>query len=64
MADYGYMDVTVTCPTHGAVTETIRVYGTNGQVVYRVVKDTTNGDFFTAKITITISTAVTTYVHD
>jgi len=64
MVDYGYMDVDVTCPTHGGVTETIRVYGSNGDVVYQVVEDQTNGDFFTAKVTITVSGSVVAYVHN
>ena len=64
MADFGYMDVDVVCPTHGAVTETVRVFGKDGDVVYKVVKDQTNGDFFSAKFTITVSAAVTTYIHN
>jgi len=64
MADYGYMDVSATCPTHGGVTETVRIYGSNGDTVYRVVKDQTNGDYFTIKVVITVSGAVTSYAHD
>ena len=64
MADYGYMDVTATCPTHGGATETVRIYGTNGEVVYKVVEDSTNGDFYTIKVTITVSGAVVSYAHD
>ncbi len=64
MADYGYMDVTATCPTHGSATETVRIFGKHGDTVYKVIKDSTNGDYYTLKVVLTISGSVTSYVHD
>jgi hypothetical protein len=64
MADYGYMDVTVTCPTHGAYTKTIRVFGKDGDTVRRIVEDETNSDFFIVEVVVTVSGSPTSYVID
>jgi len=62
MANFGWMDVTCTCPTHAGVTTTIRVFGKHGDVIYKEVKDETNADYYTVRITITISTATVSYI--
>ena len=64
MANFGWMDVACTCPTHTSVTTTLRVFGSHGDVIYKTVYDETNGDYYSVRITITISTAVVDYVHD
>jgi hypothetical protein len=57
MADYGYMEVTTDCP-HAACDETVdvRVFGENGDVIYRTV-ECDSGHTYTAAITITVSGA-------
>jgi hypothetical protein len=61
MANYGWVDCTVQCPTHAGFTSTERVFGTNGQVIRRVIYDTTNADYFVAYITITLTAAAVEY---
>jgi len=54
MPDYGYMTVTTECP-HEACDETVdvRVFGADGDVVYRTV-ECDSGHSYTAEITITV----------
>jgi hypothetical protein len=60
--DFGYMDVTFECPESGCSgTETVRVWGQNGESIYRTVECTTCSVTNAMKVVITVSGAVTEY---
>ena len=64
MADFGYMEVTGTCPVTGADGDTtIRVFGNNGDSIYRNIV-CPEGHTYTVKVVITVNGAVTEYVID
>jgi len=63
--DFGYMAVTADCPADGcAGTEVVRVWGQNGDSLYRTVYCTTCEVSWTIKVVVTVSGAVTNYVID
>lgn len=60
--DYGYMEVTTTCPIGGCGgTDTIRVYGENGETVTTTVLCSTCDQYYAAEVVITVSGAPTEY---
>jgi hypothetical protein len=64
MADYGWVTVTTECPVEACdETKDIRVFGKNGDSIYRTVTDDA-GHTYTVKVVMTVSGAVTEYVID
>jgi len=64
MADYGWMTVTTECPVEACdETVDIRVFGKDGDTVYRTVEDAA-GHTYVVAVVITVEGAVTEYVID
>jgi len=64
MADYGYMEVTSTCPVVAEDGDTTsRIFGKDGATIYRNVV-CPEGHTYTIAIAITVEGAVTEYVID
>lgn len=66
MADHAQVTVTATCPyaACGEGTNEVTVEGDHADVKYKVVQCPECDEYYTAKVTITASGAVTEYKHD
>jgi len=64
MASKGRVELTTTCPYGGcSETKDVSVFGDHGTDVYAVVECPGCDKFYTIKVAITISGAITYYTH-
>ena len=59
----GWIKATTTCPTCSA-TDTVVVFGGNGDVIGKDIKCSSCDDLYSSEVTITFTAAVTNHAHD